>query len=556
MSDMKEELLRKYRSGIESGDFDELADFETSNNKSGEASKSCSITKTETELNLFIVTPNNHSDNPKVEKLVRQMNKFTDEKFDAVKLSTSALPDKNSCATVLYKNTECKFTFTEDTVLINESNSTELNVGIKYRDSHYYLSGQDCRFPVEILFAVDEETDKMFQIYTDVGDKHKALKEYSKLTVSQRRFFKTQFNRPKKAETRDESIFTPIRDEKALRVLYETCKYTYSEATRAKINLLFSELDGYKSFGDKSNVINQLSHILGIDTQFHPFRKKTYDEIIALMNKHIYGLDEFKESFAEFLLAMQFSGCSNFAALIIGPPGVGKTSIGSIVSECCDKPLVYIDCSGADVIGMSGLVKSYSGAKAGKVIDGLWEIGRTDAVVLFDEIDKLSVTKEGNPYSVFLKALGPQKLLHDEYVDEDIDVSSSIFIATGNSIDDIPGYVVNRFGDNIFYFDKYSPDEKVAIAKNHLISSILTKHKIDKDELMFSDEALALIARDYCEDEGMREMEGYLKSLVRKVIRIWSDEQDINCIIIDESFVRKHLKKKVPYKESSRKMGF
>ena len=127
---------------------------------------------------------------------------------------------------------------------------------------------------------------------------------------------------------------------------------------------------------------------------------------------------------------MQFSGCSNFAALIIGPPGVGKTSIGSIVSECCDKPLVYIDCSGADVIGMSGLVKSYSGAKAGKVIDGLWEIGRTDAVVLFDEIDKLSVTKEGNPYSVFLKALGPQKLLHDEYVDEDIDVSSSIFIAT------------------------------------------------------------------------------------------------------------------------------
>lgn len=548
MAGLTNDSLRK--DSIDNGN----GDYETANDKAAEKAKSYSIAKIEAGLDLYAVTPEN--DKTQVKLLVQQKNLSAKERFDAVKLSTSALPDNNSFATVFYKNTECKFTFTKDTVVINESNSTELNVGIKYRDSHYYLSGEDCRFPVEILFAVDEETDKMFQIYTDVGDKHKALKEYSKLTVSQRCFFKTQFNRPKKTETRDESIFTPIRDEKALRVLYETCKYTYSESTRAKINLLFSELDENKSFGDKSNIINQLSHILGIDTQSHPFRKKTYDEIIALMNKHIYGLNDFKETFAEFLLAMQFSGCSNFAALIIGPPGVGKTSIGSIISECCDKPLVHIDCSGADVLSMSGLVKSYSGAKAGKVIDGLWEIGRADAVVLFDEIDKLSVTKEGNPYSVFLKALGPQKLLHDEYVDEDIDVSSSVFIATGNNIDDIPGYVVNRFGDNVFCLDKYSPDEKVAIAKNHLISSILKKHKIDKDELMFSDEALSLIARDYCEDEGMREMEGYLKSLVRKVIRIWSDEQDINFIIIDESFVRKHLKKKMPYKESPRKMGF
>lgn len=558
MTGLRDDFLKRMRSLSDYDDdiFEELADAKISYDKPTDTVKDYSITKTNAGLDLYAVTLNNPSATLNVKKLVQQMNKYTNEKYEVIRLIASLIPEKYSSATIFYKDTECRFNCIGDTVLINESNATELNVAIKYRDKHYYFKGEDEHFPVEVLFAVDEETYRMFETYENIADKYKALKPYSKLTASQRRFFKTQFNRPQKTETQDESIYTPIRDAKALRVLYETCKNTYSDSTRAKISLLFSELDSNPSNSDKINLINQISHILGIDTQLHPYRKKTYDEIISLMNKHIYGLNDFKESFAEFLLAMQFSDCSDFAALLVGPPGVGKTSIGTIISECCDKPLVYIDCSGADVIAMSGLVKSYSGAKAGKVIDGLWEIGRSDAVILFDEIDKLSVTKEGNPYSVFLKALGPQKKLYDEFVDEDIDVSSSIFIATANDINDIPGYIVNRFGDNIFYLDKYSSDEKIAIAVNHIIPSILEKHMLDKDTLTFTDEALMLVAHEYCEDEGMREMAGYIKTLVRKAIRIWSEDQKISCITVDEEFVKQYLKKKTPHKNNSRKVGF
>lgn len=558
MTGLRDDFLRRMRSLSEDEEdiFNEFANAKISYDKSTETTRDYTITKTNAGLDLYAVTLNNPSVSLNVKKLVQQMNKYTNEKYEVIRLTASVIPEKCSSATIFYKDTECQFNCIGDTIVINESNAPELNVAIKYRDKHYYFKGEDEHFPVEILFAADDETYKMFQTYETVYEKYKALKPYSELTASQRNFFKNQFNRPEKTNSRDENIYTPIRDVKALRVLYETCKNTYNESTRAKIKLLFSELDSNPSNSDKINLVNQLSHILGIDTQLHPFRKKTYDEIIAIMDKYIYGLNDFKESFAEFLLAMQFSDCSDFAALLVGPPGVGKTSIGSIVSECCDKPFVYIDCSGADVIAMSGLVKSYSGAKAGKVIDGLWEIGRTDAVVLFDEIDKLSVTKEGNPYSVFLKALGPQKKLYDEFVDEDIDVSSSIFIATANNINDIPGYIVNRFGDNIFYLDRYSSEEKVAIAQNHLIPSIFKKYSINRNYLVISDEALMLIACEYCTDEGMREMDGFIKSLVRKIIRIWSENPETSCITVDKAFVKKYLKKKMPCKNNSRKIGF
>ena len=558
MTGLREDYSRRIQSLHYDGvDFDDFENEKKSSDKSSKSEKEYSIIKIDAGMNLYAVALNNPSSNLNVKKLVQQMNKYTNEKIDVIRLSVSELPEKNSTKPVNYKNTECNFVCNEETVLLNEMNEAELNVGIKYRDSYYYLDGEDCRYPVELLFAVDDDTYKMFQSYEQILAKQNALKHYAKLTVSQRCFFKRQFNRPKKSETKnDESIYTPIRDEKALRVLYDTCKDTYSEATRAKVKLLFSELNSSFSNSDKFNTINQLSHILGIDTQLYPYKKKSFDEIIAIMDKYIYGLDDFKESFAEFLLAMQFCDCSDFATLLVGPPGVGKTSIGSVIAECCDKPLIYIDCSGSDVIAMSGLVKTYSGSKAGKVIDGFWEAGRADAVVLFDEIDKLSVTKEGNPYSIFLKALGPQKKLYDQYVDEDIDVSNSIFICTANDINDIPGYIVNRFGDNIFYLDKYSAEEKVAIATNHIIPSILANHRIDKDSLLITDDALMLIARDFCNDEGMREMSGYIKTLVRKVIRIWSENQSVENFTIDEAFVMQYLKKKNPKNDNHRKMGF
>lgn len=277
MTGLREDYSKRIHSlNYDGVDFDNFDDSKASSDKSSKAEKEYSITKINAGLNLYAVTLKNPSANLNVKKMVQQMNKYTNEKIDVIRISASELPEKNSAKTVNYKNTECRFIFNEETVLLNEMNKAELNVGIKHPDSYYYLDGEDCRYPVELLFAVDDETYNMFQTYEHILTKHNALKHYAKLTVSQRGFFRKQFNRPKKTEAKnDESIYTPIRDEKALKVLYETCKDTYSESTRAKVKLLFSELNSSFSNGDKFNVINQLSHILGIDTQLYPYKKKS-----------------------------------------------------------------------------------------------------------------------------------------------------------------------------------------------------------------------------------------------------------------------------------------
>lgn len=274
MTGLREDYSRRTHSVNYDG-FDNFHNAKTSSDESSKSEKEYRIIKINAGLDLYVVTYKDSSSKAIVQKMVQQMNKYNNETIGVIRLSASDLPERNLTKTVNYENTDCKFICNEETVVINETNATELNVGIKRPDKYYYLDGEDGRFPVELLFAVDDKTYNMFKTYNQISDKENALKQYAKLTASQRDFFIRQFNRPKKTEAKnDESIYTPIRDEKALRVLYETCKDTYSEATRAKVKLLFSELNSSFGSSDKFNTINQLSYILGIDTQLYPYKKK------------------------------------------------------------------------------------------------------------------------------------------------------------------------------------------------------------------------------------------------------------------------------------------
>ena len=515
--------------------------------------KFCTAKKITPELDIYTLSIHPSADIHGIKKEIHHVNVFSGNSYDVVSLKADIL-SKDKSEVFLYKGIACNLVSNEETTVLNESNCDSLYVGIQYPDRYIFLENEKQVLEIVVRFALGTEEYKLFEAYTSVPDKDRAIKEYAKLTSPQKQFFKAQFNRPKIENVKNNDIYTPIKSEKALRMLFETCQDTYDENTRVKAKLILSELDSHVSQSDRAVLINQLSHLLCIDTQPHHSEYKTFDEIINLFNQHIYGLNDFKERFAEFLYAAQYTKTSNIAILLVGPPGVGKTSIGNVTALCCSKPFIHIDCSGADCLAMNGLVKTYSGAKPGKIIESLYEKGQTDAVILLDEIDKLAITKEGNPYSVFLKALGPQKLLHDEFLDADIDVSKSVFIATSNELSAIPGYIVNRFGDNIFFLDKYSNEEKVAIAKAHLIKSVLDENNISESDLIFSDDALKLIASDYCTDEGMREMAGYLTTIVRKVRRYWGCESTKKPFLIDESFVKDNLLKKE--KPTQRKMGF
>lgn len=520
--------------------FDGLEEDEANEEASSEnTEQSYTVEEIEAGLSLYVI---HDSSGSRIEKIRRKrvLQSGADKIQEIVRFSAeNILACAKEAVYVEYKDTHCKLVGDEHApVIINGTD--ELVCGIKYDSFHYCYSDEDVCYPLRLLFAVDEDTYKMFSSTDDVNNQLKSIATYASLTFPQREFFKKQYNRPAQAAEVKENDYTPIRNLEALKLLFETCENTYSPAIRAKVKLLLSEIDRGVRDADRHDVVCQLSHILGIDTQLYPYEPKTYDQIMECFDKHIYGMTELKERIAEYIIAMQYSGSANFEILLVGPPGVGKTSIGEAVAEVYNNPYVHIDCAGANSVSMGGLVKSYGGARAGKCVQGLYAKGRSDVTMMFDEIDKLN-TKDGDPYSVLIKAIGPQKMLYDEYVDQDIDVSATKIICTANQPDLVPDYILNRFGDNIFYIDAYSHEEKVAIAQKHLVRKKLAKYNINEDEIIFEKSALEVIAKDYCQDEGAREMASYVESLIRKVIVRWNRGMAEKPFAIDEAFVRENL---------------
>ncbi len=525
-----------------SPDYDEL--FKDNPRKTTESEDLFNIIKMDSKLPVYLVKPKTKLRKKDVIEKIATLRKGCVNEFKIIRLDSSLVPQFLDNKEIVFEETDCILSNSTNAPIVNINDSSELNVGIRYRQPHYCNDEAQTSVPLELVYAVDDATYEVFckDTHDQEEVKHQLL-SYDKLSPAQKQFFITQYNRPEQKVTKQETGYTPIKNIGSLKLLFEKCRKTYSPDVRAKLDLLFGELDDCIRDADKRDIINQISHILGIDTQLYEHKTKTYEQIMECFDKHVYGMTELKQRIAEYIIAMQYSGSANFEILLVGPPGVGKTSIGEVIAECYDNPFVSIDCAGADFISMGGLVKSYGGAKAGKCLEGMWAKGRSDVVMMLDEIDKLAVGKDGNPYSIFLKALGPQKVLYDEYVDHNIDVSATKFIATANDIDAIPEYIVNRFGDNVFYINAYSKDEKIAIAERHIIRKLLAKHKVGEDELSFTKEALEVIAKDYCEDEGAREMTSYIQSVIRKVIVLWTRGMAEKPFVVDGDFVRANLRK-------------
>ncbi len=461
---------------------------------------------------------------------------------------------------LIHRGVECILRIDEDTPLLLEEGADCTHVLIRRPPKHVQTQDQKAPYPLEAVCL----TNACYAPYLtqepheDGDDMERKVSAMTRLTSKQKAFLADMGRRPKQAElatSKKEESFLPISDVRMLRMMYNACRDTYSPQVRARADILFEKIDHDRfGSGQKEHILKQIAYTIGIDTTPKPHQHRTYEEVIAILDKHIYGMEKLKKAFAEFILSMQYSGASYCAILLVGPPGVGKTSICNAMVECLDVPLLHVDCSGADPISMTGLVSSYNGAKASKVVDAFYDVGRTDALVLLDEIDKMTPTKQGDPYSALIKPLGPQRVYYDEYVNGDIDVSATKFVATANYIDQIPGYILNRFGGNVFVIDPYTAEEKAQIARNYVLPKQLAHYRVLAEDLVFEEEAFLTIAREYCFDEGAREITGHIVNLIRKVITEWERGIAPKPLHIDSAYVRAHLEKKDV--TATRKIGF
>ena len=264
-----------------------------------------------------------------------------------------------------------------------------------------------------------------------------------------------------------------------------------------------------------------------LDTIFQiPWAEKTEDQLDLqkaeqILDQRHHGLEKVKERVLEFLAVLKLKGDLKGPILcFVGPPGVGKTSLGAAIADALGRKFVRMAVGGVtDESEIRGHRKTYIGAMPGKLIQSAIQVGVNNPLIMIDEIDKIGKDFRGDPSSALLEVLDPKQnhAFVDRYIEIPYDLSHTLFIATANMLDTIPSPLRDRM--EVIRLSGYTENEKLAIATKHLIPELLENHGLDPNQVAFTDEALLSTIRDYTAESGVRNLERKLATVMRKVAR-------------------------------------
>ena len=272
--------------------------------------------------------------------------------------------------------------------------------------------------------------------------------------------------------------------------------------------------------GDANYIRNYLDGLIAL-----PWGKATkdsfdIDKVSKVLDDEHYGLQEVKERILEYLAVKQYTKSLKGPILcLVGPPGVGKSSIAESIADSLNRKFVRISLGGIkDEAEIRGHRRTYIGAMPGRIIYALKEAKVNNPLILLDEIDKLSNDYKGNPADALLEVLDPNqnKTFRDSFMEVDIDLSNILFVTTANSLETIPRALLDRM--EIIEVSGYTYEEKFNIAKKHLLKRVMKECNVDESKIKISDNAIKEIINGYTRESGVRSLEREINKVIRKSI--------------------------------------
>ncbi len=298
-------------------------------------------------------------------------------------------------------------------------------------------------------------------------------------------------------------------------------KTKLSKEAREKAQHELKKLRQMSPMSAEATVVrNYLDWLLSIPWNKKSKVKKDLEAAQAVLDYDHYGLEKVKDRIVEYLAVQSRANKLTGPILcLVGPPGVGKTSLGKSIAKATGREFVRVSLGGVrDEAEIRGHRRTYIGSMPGKVIQSMRKAKTSNPLFLLDEIDKMGADFRGDPSSALLEVLDPEQngTFADHYLEVDYDLSNVMFITTANTLN-IPGPLMDRM--EIIRIAGYTENEKVEIARKHLIPNAISKHGLDSKEWSIDDDALLLMIRRYTREAGVRNLERELSTLARKAVK-------------------------------------
>lgn len=300
------------------------------------------------------------------------------------------------------------------------------------------------------------------------------------------------------------------------------------------------EIDKYEIMSDDALEVSVMHNYLDwvLHLPWNKTRKENanFDEVYKELNKSHFGMDEIKTRISEYVAIKNLNrNIQSPIICLVGPPGVGKTTIAMSIAKALNRDFYKISVGGLnDSTELVGSRRTYLASAPGKIIQGLNKCGSNNPLMLIDEVDKMVKDYKGDPASTLLEILDPNqnKIFTDNYIEEPFDLSGVLFILTANNVSDIPKPILDRV--ELIELHSYTVFEKKDIAKNYMLPNILLDNMVYDNKIKFSDELLYFLINNYTDEAGVRDLERILSSLARKItinnVKILNEERVVKLL--------------------------